>query len=75
MYKDLAKKTFFEEWYWFKLNNLGLPLCMNLKFWNSVVKSLKLKVRKFFGLILTFVEVTGSKLESGRLLPQPPYPE
>ena len=48
---------------------------MNLKFWNSVVKSLKLKVRKFFGLILTFVEVTRSKLESGRLLPQPPYPE
>ena len=48
---------------------------MNLKFWNSVVKRLKLKVRKFFGLILTFVEVTGSKLESGCLLPQPPYPE
>ena len=48
---------------------------MNLKFCNSVVKRLKLKVRKFFGLILTFVAVPGSKLESGRLLPQPPYPE
>ena len=38
----------------------------NLKFSNSVAKGLKLKVKKFVGLIPTFVEVTGEKLVSGR---------
>ena len=38
----------------------------NLKFSNSVAKGLKLKVRKFVGLIPSFVEVTGGKLVSGR---------
>ena len=58
--KDLTKKpTFFEGWSWFKLNNLGLALGENLKFYTSVAKGLKLKVRKFWGLIPKFVEVSG----------------
>ena len=44
---------------WFKFNNLGLALGTNLKFYTSVAKGLKLKVRKCWGLILTFAEVTG----------------
>ena len=35
---------------------------MNLKFYTSVAKGLILKVRKFWGLVPTFVEVTGEKL-------------
>ena len=35
---------------------------MALKFYTSVVKGLKPKVRKIFGLSSTFVEVTGEKL-------------
>ena len=38
---------------------------MALKFYTSVAKVLKLKVRKVFGLILTFVEATGKKLVGG----------
>ena len=45
-----------------KLNNLGLALGTNLKFYTSVEKGLKLKGRKFLGLISTFVEVIGEKL-------------
>ena len=33
-----------------------------MKFYGSVGKGLKLKVRKFWGLIPKFVEVTGEKL-------------
>ena len=33
-----------------------------MKLYTSLSKGLKLKVRKFWGLILTFVEVTGEKL-------------
>ena len=36
-----------------------------MKFYTSVAKGLKLKVRKFWGLIRTFVEVTGGKLDRG----------
>ena len=43
----------------FKFNNLGLGLGMASK---SVVKGLKLKIRKFLGLIFTFLEVTEEKL-------------
>ena len=39
----------------FKFNNLRLAQVANLKFYTSVVKGLKLKVRKFLGLIPTFV--------------------
>ena len=63
LYKDLTRKTaFFEEWSRFKFNNLGPALVTNLKFYTSAAKGLKLKVRKFLGLIPLFVEVTGKKL-------------
>ena len=35
---------------------------MGFKFYTSVAIVLKLKVRKFLGLIPTFVEITGEKL-------------
>ena len=62
-YKDLNRESAcFEGWSWFKFNNLGVTLGMNLKFYTSVAKALKLKVKKFCGLAPTFVEVTGEKL-------------
>ena len=65
----MTRKTpFFEEWSWFKVNNLGLTLVTNLKFY-SVTKGLKLKIRKFLGLIPTFVEVTGEILVGGPFAP------
>ena len=51
-----------EGWSWFKFSNSGLALGTNLKCYNIVAKGLKLKVRKFLGLIPTFVEVAGEKL-------------
>ena len=59
------KTTFFEAWSWFKFNNLGLGLGTNLKFDTTLSKGLKLKARKFLGLIPTFVEVTVEKLVVG----------
>ena len=59
----------------FKLNNLGLALGMPFKFYTSVAKGLKLKVRKILRLIFMFVEVTGEKLvgnEGGLFAPPPP---
>ena len=38
-------------------------------FYTSVGKGLKLKVRKFWGLIPTFVEVAGEKLRGGPFCP------
>ena len=62
-YKDLTRKTaFFELWYWFKFNNFRLALGIAFKFYTSVARGLKLKVRKFCGLIPKFVEITGEKL-------------
>ena len=73
-YKDFTRKTvFIEGWSWFKFNNLGLALGTNLKFYTSLSKGLKLKVRKFWRLIPTFVEVTGEKLAF--LPPSLPHPE
>ena len=43
-------------------NNLGLALGIALKFYTGVTKKLQLKIKKFLGLILTFVEVAGEKL-------------
>ena len=40
---------------------------MALKFYTSVAEVLKVKVRKFLGLISRFVEVTGEKLVAGGL--------
>ena len=62
------KTTLSEGLSWFKFHKLGLALGMALKTYTSVPKVLKLKVRKFLGLIPKFVEVTGEKLV-GRFLP------
>ena len=64
------KNQFFEGCSWFKFNNLGLALDMALKFYTSLVKGLKLKFRKFWGLLLTFVEVTREKLVEGPFRPR-----
>ena len=64
--------AFFERGSWSKLNNLGLALGMNLIFYTSLAKGLKLTVRKFWGLNPTFVEVTGEKLVGGPFYPLPP---
>ena len=53
------KNRFFEGCSWFKFNNLGLALDINLKYYTSVAKELNIKVGKFWGLTPTFVEVTG----------------
>ena len=45
---------------------------MALKFYTSVAKRLKLKVREFCGKIPTFVEVTGEKLVGDLFAPLPP---
>ena len=42
------KPLFFEEWPWFKFNNLGLALGTNLKFDTSMAQRLKLKFEKFW---------------------------
>ena len=69
-YTDLTRKSaFFDGWSWFKFNNLGLALGTNLKFYTNLSNVSKLKVRKFWGLIFTFVEVTGEKLAGGACLP------
>ena len=70
----MTKNHFFEGCPGFKFNNLGLALGTNLKVYTSVVKGLKLKVRKFWGLIPTLAEVTGEKLLEGGALcaPLPP---
>ena len=71
------KTAYFEEWSWFKFNNLGLALGTNLKFYTSMAKELGLKVRKRWGLIPMFVEVTGEKMVGGLFahLPPPHRPE
>ena len=56
---DPKKNAFFEGKSWFKFNYLGVALCMALKFYVSVAKGLKLKVRKFLGIIFTFAQGTG----------------
>ena len=67
-YKDSTRKTtFFEGWSWLKFNNLGLALGTKSKFYTSVAKGLKLKVRMFLGLIPRFVEVTREKLVGNRV--------
>ena len=45
--------------------DLGLAQGTNLKFYTRVAKGIKLKVKKFWGLIPTFVEITGKKLVGG----------
>ena len=62
MWSCTQKNQFFERCCWLKFNNFGLALGTTLKCYTSVKKGFKLKVRKFWGLIPTFVEVTGGKL-------------
>ena len=44
---------------------------MNLKFYTTAAKGVKLKVRKFWDLVPTFVEVTGGKLVGEPFCPLP----
>ena len=44
-----VQKADFEEWSWFNVNNLGLKLGMALKFYSSVAKRLKPKVKSVEG--------------------------
>ena len=69
-YKNLTRKTTFLRGglVCFKFNNLRLAPGANLKFYTSVAKDLKLKFKKFWGLIPTFLEVTGEKLVWGQWL-------
>ena len=74
-YKNLTRKAaIFDRWSWFKFNNLGLTLGANLKFYTSVAKGLKLKFRKFWGLTITFAEVTVEKLVVEPFSPPSPPP-
>ena len=66
------KLFFFEGSSWFKVNNFGLTLATNLKFYTSVTKALKLEVSNFFWLNPTFVEVTGKKVVGGWPFCTPP---
>ena len=75
-YKDLTRKNnFLEEWSWFKFNNLGLAIVTILKFYTIVSKGLKLKDRKFLGLLLVFAKDTGEKMVKGGGLLASPHPE
>ena len=65
IHKDLPEKPLFWGVVWFKFNNLWLALGMASKFYNSVAKGWKLKVKKSWGLTPTFAEVTGEKLVEG----------
>ena len=54
-----------------QFNNLGLKLGMNLKFYTSEAKRLKMKFRKFRRLLSTFIEVTAEELVGGPFWPPP----
>ena len=66
------KTTSFEGWSWLRFSILGLALIMAFKCYSGVAKRLKLKVRKFWRPVLTFVEVTGEKLVGGDFLVSTP---
>ena len=67
----IRKTKCFEGCSWFKYNNLGLALGMALKIYTSVAKELTPKVRKFLGLIPTFVEIIGKNWYGVFLTPHP----
>ena len=56
------KNQFFEGLSWFKFSNMGLALSMTLKFYTSMEKGLKLKIRNCWWLIPTLAEIKGEKL-------------
>ena len=59
-YKDLTSKTaFFERWSRFKFHNLGLTLGKILRFYTSVAKRFKLKVRNSWGKFLRLKKLQG----------------
>ena len=60
------KTTYFEGWSFSNFNNLGLALGMKLKLeiLHQRVK-VEIKIRKFWSLIPTFVNVTREKLVGG----------
>ena len=51
-----------------QVQELGTGNMCKLEMLGSVAKGLKIKARKFWGLIPTFVEVTGEKLVGGNFL-------
>ena len=57
----IRKALFFEVWSWFKFHHLGSALFLALKFYTSVAKEMKIRVKNFWKLIPTFVEVTWEK--------------
>ena len=56
------KINFIEGCFRFKFNDLGPAVGMALRFYSSMVKGLKLEVRKFWRLNLAFVGVSVEKL-------------
>ena len=56
---NLLKKIFLKGYSWFNFNNLGLIKGLTLKLYTTVAKGLKLKVRKFLGLVSTGENLTG----------------
>ena len=70
----VKKKHFAEGLPWLEFINLGLALGIVLKFYTSVAKELKQKVKKFWGLTPTFVEVF-YRGATGRGAFLPPHPE
>ena len=81
IYKDLTRKTNFLRGAcsWFNFNKyicmVGMVVMVgrDLRFYTSVAKGLKVKLRKFWGLIHTFVEVTEKKMLGGAFLA--PHPK
>ena len=61
MNTKVRKSSFSDGCSRFKFSNFGLALKMVLTFYTSVAKGLKLKVKTFWELILTFVEAAGDK--------------
>ena len=63
-------QEFDQENHFFLKSGLGSSgIGIALTFYTSVAKVIKVKVRKFLGLIPSFVEVTGEKLVGGTFLP------
>ena len=59
-YKDLTSKTAsFERWSRFQFHNLGLALGKTLRFYTSVAKRFKLKVRDSWGKFLRLKKLQG----------------
>ena len=71
--KIRSKNNFCEGWSRFNFDNLELWIDMALKFYTTVRKGLKLKVRKFFGLIPTIVGNTVEKMAGDGFLLAPSW--